>query len=134
MACPPVTIHKRQPVTKTVLLSWALRFMHCAICGDRLVNGFEDDHIIPIANGGDNSPLNRQPLCKPCHKRKTKSDTAKAAKAKRQAGETGQRARRARKGGSMMQSQGFYRPKGYNAQWAKRSFNQPYTPNVKEYD
>ena len=102
----PVEIHARKKLTKAVLLSWAIRFMHCAICGDRLSNGFEDDHIIPVALGGSNDVLNRQPLCSGCHSIKTKDDIQRIAKAKRQGGETGQYARR-KKNGSKMQSRPF---------------------------
>ena len=102
----PVEIQPRKSLTKAVLLSWAIRFMHCAICGDRLSNGFEDDHIIPVALGGGNEVLNRQPLFSGCYSIKTKDDVKRIAKAKRQAGEHGQYARR-KKNGSKLQSKGF---------------------------
>jgi 5-methylcytosine-specific restriction endonuclease McrA len=37
----------------------------CLACGatDRL----EADHVIPVAKGGDNDPLNFQPLCRTCN-------------------------------------------------------------------
>ena len=99
-----ITPEARKGLTMPVLLSWCLRFMHCAICGDRLVNGFRDDHIKPLSMGGDNSPANRQPLCPPCHSRKTNAEAPIRAKADRQGGRKGQYARRKRRGGSSIPS------------------------------
>ena len=96
----------RKGLTMPVLLSWALRYMHCGICGCGLSAGFDDDHIKPLWEGGDNSPDNRQPLCKPCHKIKTKGEAVRRAEADRKAGRKGQYARRL-KNGSRMQSRGF---------------------------
>lgn len=36
------------------------------------------DHIVPIAQGGDNEPANLQPLCASCHARKTRTENSKA--------------------------------------------------------
>lgn len=52
---------------------------HCACCG-RVVaypNGFELDHIVALANGGQDTDENCQVLCNGtdgCHDRKTRSD------------------------------------------------------------
>lgn len=56
---------------------------HCKMCG-RLVaypGGFELDHVVPNASGGDDSPSNLQILCvdefepeKGCHAVKTRQD------------------------------------------------------------
>ena len=62
----------------------------CADCGCKTggPNGLEWDHIVPLANGGDDELANLQPLCIDCHKVKTRSDKGSIAKAKRQAQRT----------------------------------------------
>lgn len=46
--------------------------------------GLEWDHIIPLELGGDDEIDNLQPLCRPCHRAKTRKDQGNIAKAKRQ--------------------------------------------------
>lgn len=43
----------------------------CVRCGRPAT---EVDHIIPLADGGTHHEDNLQPLCKPCHSRKTNED------------------------------------------------------------
>ncbi len=45
--------------------------------------GFDLDHHIPLEIGGDDSDDNLRPLCRPCHRLKTKGDVTDIAKAKR---------------------------------------------------
>lgn len=45
--------------------------------------GFDLDHHIPLEIGGDDSDDNLRPLCRPCHRLKTKGDATDIAKAKR---------------------------------------------------
>lgn len=46
-------------------------------------NGVDFDHHIPLEIGGDDSEANLRPLCRPCHKLKTKGDVQEIARAKR---------------------------------------------------
>jgi 5-methylcytosine-specific restriction protein A len=47
----------------------------CAGCGfEFLPSAVDIDHITPLAHGGEDVPSNVQPLCKPCHKAKTRLD------------------------------------------------------------
>ena len=46
-------------------------------------NGLEWDHIVPLAMHGQDEIDNLQPLCKVCHKAKTRTDKGHIAKAKR---------------------------------------------------
>jgi hypothetical protein len=48
----------------------------CNICEIELEDQrqYDIDHIIPIANGGKNTPDNLQAICKNCHKEKTKNE------------------------------------------------------------
>ncbi len=103
------TPEERKSLTKPVLLSWALRFMSCAICGDRLTKGFCDDHIKPLSMGGTNEVLNRQPLCKGCHARKTADEAPLRAEADRMGGRRGSQWARRQKNGSKMESAPFYK-------------------------
>lgn len=51
----------------------------CAICKRKLGVAGESpeyDHIQALTNGGENRETNIQPLCKNCHKPKTKQDVA----------------------------------------------------------
>lgn len=55
--------------------------------------GFDLDHHIPLEIGGDDTEANLRPLCRPCHRLKTKGDATDIAKAKRRrANHTGARA------------------------------------------
>src|SRR4051812_42415886 len=45
--------------------------------------GFDLDHHIPLAIGGEDVEDNLRPLCVPCHRLKTRGDVADIARAKR---------------------------------------------------
>jgi hypothetical protein len=45
--------------------------------------GFDLDHHIPLEIGGDDTDDNLRPLCRPCHRLKTRGDASDIAKAKR---------------------------------------------------
>jgi len=57
----------------------------CVACGVKIgpATGLEWDHVIPLAQGGDDELSNLQPLCKADHKAKTKRDASDTARAKR---------------------------------------------------
>lgn len=57
----------------------------CEKCGALLKPGrYDYDHVIPIAQGGDNTLRNCEVLCEPCHDEKSdKKDKPNIAKAKR---------------------------------------------------
>ncbi len=47
----------------------------CADCGlSYLASALDVDHVVPLALGGEDVRSNVQPLCRPCHKRKTRVD------------------------------------------------------------
>jgi 5-methylcytosine-specific restriction protein A len=47
----------------------------CTKCGlEFLPSAVDIDHIIPLAQGGQDIPSNVQCLCRPCHKAKTRDD------------------------------------------------------------
>ena len=46
----------------------------CAACGCHLDHGWEADHIIPFSQSGRTVKEEMQPLCKPCHRKKTKEE------------------------------------------------------------
>ena len=51
----------------------------CNVCKTNLEDReFDIDHIQPIANGGKNTIDNLQPLCKPCHQEKCKTEKYEA--------------------------------------------------------
>jgi 5-methylcytosine-specific restriction endonuclease McrA len=55
-------------------LRWRLFVAHpcCAQCGVFLdPDRFVRDHIVPLADDGLDRETNTQPLCRPCHDRKT---------------------------------------------------------------
>ena len=58
----------------------------CHICGE-IINtareDFEVEHVIPLALGGPDTPLNMRAAHITCHRMKTKADTRQIAKAKR---------------------------------------------------
>lgn len=47
--------------------------------------GFDLDHHIPLAIGGEDTEDNLRPLCIPCHRLKTRGDQGTIAKTRRQA-------------------------------------------------
>ena len=42
----------------------------CAICREIIADGYEVDHVMPLALGGSNGKENLQLLCRPCNRRK----------------------------------------------------------------
>lgn len=57
----------------------------CADCGCKLgpASPAQFDHITPLRDGGENREGNLQPLCRPCHARKTGSEAHQRAKTDR---------------------------------------------------
>lgn len=55
---------------KDVVRIFALQKGKCACCATALGRRFHRDHIMPLALGGTNDPLNIQILCPPCNHRK----------------------------------------------------------------
>ena len=58
----------------------------CQGCGCKLGGAGrtpEFDHIIALANGGENRETNLQALCRPCHRMKTDEDVAQKSKNRR---------------------------------------------------
>ena len=56
----------------------------CQMCKQPIDGkGFDLDHRIPLALGGEDVESNLHPLCRPCHSLKTKGDIKTIAKAKR---------------------------------------------------
>ena len=76
----------RRRFSAKALMSRLLEFSgKCAECDCKVggTAGMEWDHIIPLEMGGEDKIDNLQPLCRPCHKAKTKQDAGHIAKAKR---------------------------------------------------
>ncbi len=67
-----ITGRKLQTIRRDVLTSNPL----CVSCQKigRVRLATEVDHIVPLHKGGSETPSNRQPLCKDCHKEKTELD------------------------------------------------------------
>jgi 5-methylcytosine-specific restriction enzyme A len=61
---------------------WDAAGGRCAICGRKIGAGerWECDHIVALANGGENRESNLRVLCCNCHKIKTRGDVAEKAK------------------------------------------------------
>lgn len=57
----------------------------CHICGGRITvgEGWDVEHLIPLAQGGDDDGDNLRPAHRKCHAVKTKKDAADTARAKR---------------------------------------------------
>lgn len=57
----------------------------CHICGSRIIAGerWEVDHVLPLAQGGDDDDTNTRPAHVKCHRVKTAKDASDTAKAKR---------------------------------------------------
>lgn len=75
---------------KAVPQAWRPMILHqqmfcCAICGDLLTlkDGWDWDHRLPLALGGEHALSNVQAACIPCHKLKTREDIRKIRKAAR---------------------------------------------------
>lgn len=51
----------------------------CYICGRSYpASSLEVDHVIPLAEGGPDTPGNLRPACRRCHHRKTAAEAARA--------------------------------------------------------
>jgi 5-methylcytosine-specific restriction protein A len=60
---------------------------HCQIRGPNCTGvGTEDDHIVPLSQGGTNNMNNRQAACHSCHTEKTQREAAAAQAAAAQRG------------------------------------------------
>lgn len=57
-----------------VQIKYKLQRGKCAWCKTSLKNGFVRDHMIALADGGDNSPQNIELLCQPCNNKKHAKD------------------------------------------------------------
>lgn len=56
----------------------------CHMCRQPLdERGFDLDHHIPLAMGGEDIEDNLRPLCLPCHRLKTRGDVGNISRAKR---------------------------------------------------
>jgi len=57
----------------------------CHICGGKINvgEGWDVEHVIPFAMGGEDSESNWAPAHRNCHRTKTTNDVGKIAKAKR---------------------------------------------------
>lgn len=57
----------------------------CHICGGRIGVGeaWDVEHVIPLAQGGEDGGDNLRPAHRKCHSSKTKDDAANTARAKR---------------------------------------------------
>lgn len=57
----------------------------CHLCGRKIEpgEGWELEHVIPLAMGGEDAPANMQPAHAKCHKAKTRDDVGNIARAKR---------------------------------------------------
>lgn len=62
----------------------------CRICSreGRVVVATVVDHIVPLADGGTDDTDNLQPLCKPCHDRKTLRESVAPRQRRRGRGST----------------------------------------------
>lgn len=59
---------------RAMILNESPLCLHCLSVG-RTTPATEVDHITPIRAGGSNARSNLQPLCKPCHSRKTATES-----------------------------------------------------------
>lgn len=75
----------RRPRSTTARLAiWRKWKCTCQMCFRPTdERGFDLDHHIPLEIGGDDTDDNLRPLCRPCHRLKTKGDASDIAKAKR---------------------------------------------------
>ena len=69
-----VKVARVQPTKEERLKLFDKANGECQSCKKEIKNKFHVDHIIPLANGGDNEPENLQVLCKPCHFEKTQTE------------------------------------------------------------
>jgi 5-methylcytosine-specific restriction enzyme A len=56
----------------------------CQMCRQPIdVKGFDLDHHVPLAIGGEDVEENMRPLCRPCHRLKSKGDATAICRTKR---------------------------------------------------
>ena len=72
-ALAAVSRHERKGVAQAVSKELQTKQDHkCNICGDGLrPRAFAVDHILPLCEGGEDTPLNLQVICEDCHREKT---------------------------------------------------------------
>lgn len=77
---------------KKIASLYALGFIVCATCGERLEpSTTEWDHVWQHATGGPDVADNLRPLCSACHAKKTKADAHARGKIRRLNGTTPKR-------------------------------------------
>lgn len=89
----------RRPRSTTARLAiWQKYNKTCQMCFQPTdERGYDLDHHIPLEIGGDDTDDNLRPLCRPCHRLKTKGDHTDIARAKRrEASRVGARAKTGR--------------------------------------
>lgn len=75
---------RRSLSTKARVEFFLSRKGECAGCGMKCDRGWELDHVVALALGGDDEPSNWQVLCLPCHRAKSRgADVPAIARAKR---------------------------------------------------
>lgn len=76
---------RRHLSTKTRAAIFLACAGECHICGGKIRTGeaWEAEHIIPLAQGGEDGGDNLRPAHAKCHKAKTAQDAADTARAKR---------------------------------------------------
>ncbi len=54
----------------------------CRLCAqqDLVTEATERDHVIPLAEGGEDDPGNTQPLCRACHELKSQAESARGVR------------------------------------------------------
>lgn len=60
----------------------ALQKERCACCKESIKAGFEIDHVVPLAKGGEHDDMNLQLLCKRCNRVKGTTDPIKFAQSR----------------------------------------------------
>ena len=70
------------PPPSVTLRIWTRAKGRCQICDRKLMSGdkWDRDHIVPLADGGQNRESNFQVACNWCHGRKTSSENVTRAK------------------------------------------------------
>lgn len=72
---------ERVPVNSALRIQVASRQgFHCAHCDVLFTESWSIDHILPLKDGGSDSPANMQALCKECHAEKTSDEAALRSK------------------------------------------------------
>jgi 5-methylcytosine-specific restriction protein A len=75
------------PPPKVQLRIWERARGRCQICTRKLMGGdkWECDHIVPLADGGENREGNLQVACASCHRRKTSAENSERARVRSKA-------------------------------------------------